>query len=62
MAMLGVQLDEPVETLRYDHPDVEAWERITLRIVERAFGEHSQNAAHFVCSVSYQHDTEEETQ
>lgn len=62
IAMLRAQLEEPVEALRYDHFDVDAWERITLRIVERAFGEHTRNANHFVCSVSHGHYTEEEAQ
>jgi hypothetical protein len=62
IAMLRAQVEEPVETLRYGHSDVEAWERIALRIVERAFGEHTRNANHFVCSVSHAHHTEEEAQ
>jgi len=60
--MLRAQLEEAVETLRYDDPDVEGWELITLKIVERAFGEHTRNANYFVCSVSHQHQSEEEAQ
>jgi hypothetical protein len=60
--MLRAQLGEAVETLRHDDPDVDGWERITLKIVERAFGEHTRNANHFVCSVSYPHHSEEEAQ
>lgn len=60
--MLRKQLDDPVESLPYDDPDVDAWERITLKIVERTFGEHTRNANHFVCSVSYRHASDEEAQ
>ncbi len=60
--MLRKQLDEAVESLRYNDPDVDAWERISLRIVERTFGEHTRNANHFVCSLSYPHSSEEEAQ
>jgi hypothetical protein len=60
--MLHKQLDEPVEALRYDHPDVDAWERITLKIVERTFGEHSRNANHFAVTVSYAHASDQEAQ
>src|SRR5258708_3360033 len=60
--LLRTQLEEPVENLRYDDPGIDGWERVTLRIVERTFGEHTRNANHFVCSVSYPHETEEEAQ
>jgi len=60
--MLHAQLEEAVETLRYDDPDVDEWERITLRIVERTFGEHKRNANHFVGSVTYPHHSDEEAQ
>lgn len=60
--LLRSQLVEAVEALRYDDPDVDGWERISLTIVERTFGKHSRNANHFVCSVSYAHETEEEAQ
>jgi hypothetical protein len=60
--LLHAQLEEPVEDLRHDDPGVDGWERITLKIVERTFGEHTRNANHFVASVSYPHETEEEAQ
>jgi hypothetical protein len=60
--LLRTQLEEPVEDFRYDDPGVDGWERITLKIVERTFGEHTRNANHFVASVSYPHETEEEAQ
>jgi hypothetical protein len=62
IALLRSQLTEPVEALRHDSPDVDGWERVTLTIVERAFGKHTRNANHFGCSVSYPHETEEEAQ
>lgn len=60
--LLRKKLEEPVEHLRYDAPDVDGWERVTLKIIERAFGEHSRNANHFAASVSYPHETEAEAQ
>ena len=60
--LLRSQLEEGVEDLRYNDPDVDGWERITLTIVERVFGKHSRNANHFACSVSHAHDTEDEAQ
>jgi len=60
--MLRTQLEEAVEALRWDDPDVETWERVTLKIVERTFGEHTRNASHFICSVTYPHHSEEEAQ
>lgn len=62
IALLRTQLDIPVEGFRYDDPGVDGWERITLKIVERTFGEHTRNANHFSCSVSYTQDTQEEAQ
>jgi hypothetical protein len=60
--LLRSQLQEPVENLHHDDPDVDGWERISLTIIERTFGKHSRNANHFACSVSYPHDTEEAAQ
>jgi hypothetical protein len=60
--LLRTQLEEPVEDLRHDDPGVDGWERITLKIVERTFGEHTRNPNHFSSSVSYPHETEEEAQ
>jgi hypothetical protein len=60
--LLRIQLNEAVESLRHNDPDVYAWEEITLKIIERAFGEHTRNSSHFMCSVSYPNETEEEAQ
>jgi hypothetical protein len=60
--LLQTQLQEPVENLSYDDPDVDGWERVTLKIVERTFGEHTRNANHFLSSVSRQYESEEEAQ
>jgi hypothetical protein len=62
ISLLRSQLAEPIENLRHDDPDVDGWERITLTIVEQAFGKHTRNANHFGSSVSYPHETEEEAQ
>lgn len=62
IALLRTQLEESVESLRYDDPDIDAWERVTLKIVERTFGEHTRNANHFVCSITHSYDSEEEAQ
>jgi len=45
--MLQAQLQEGVEILRHHDVDAYAWEEITLKIIERTFGEHSRNAGHF---------------
>ncbi|MGA7524039.1 MAG: hypothetical protein WBW84_16425 [Acidobacteriaceae bacterium] len=60
--LLRTRLGEAVENLRHDDPDVDAWERVTLKIVERTFGEHSRNANHFATTVSYARQTDEEAQ
>ena len=62
IALLRTQLDEPIETLRYDDPQIETWERVTLKIIERTFGAHTRNASHFVFSVTHPHQSEEEAQ
>ena len=62
LSLLRTQLQEPVENLRHDDPDVDAWERVTLTVIERTFGEHSRNANHFATTVSYARQTDEETQ
>jgi len=59
---LQTQLEEQVEDLKYDDPDVDGWERITLTIVERTFGKNSRNANHFGSSVFFPRETEEEAQ
>ena len=60
--LLRTRLGEAVENLRHDDPAVDAWERVTLKIVERTFGEHSRNANHFATTVSYARQTDEEAQ
>ena len=60
--MLRAQLQEAVETLHHDDPDVDGWERITLRIIERTFGEHTRNAKHFATTLSSARLPEEEAQ
>lgn len=62
ISLLRIQLDVPVEDFRHDDLRVDGWERVTLKIVERTFGEHTRNANHFVCSVSHSHASEEEAQ
>jgi hypothetical protein len=62
LSMLRTQLQQSVEQLQHDDPDVDAWERVTLKIVERTFGEHSRNANHFATTVSYARQTNEEAQ
>jgi hypothetical protein len=62
ISMLRTQLEKAVENLRHDDPDVDIWERTTLKIIERSFGEHTRNANHFACSVSSPHHSEEEAQ
>ncbi len=52
ISLLRTQLQQAVESLRHDDPEVDAWERVTLKIVERSFGEHSRNANHFVATVT----------
>ncbi len=60
--LLRSQLEEAVEKLRHDDPDVDAWERVSLSVVERTFGKHTRNANHFGCSVRNPHDTEQSAQ
>jgi pyrimidine deaminase RibD-like protein/heat shock protein HspQ len=60
--LLRAQLQEAVETLRHDDPDVDGWERVTQTIVERTFGEHSKNANHFACRLSNARQSDEEAQ
>lgn len=60
--LLRTQLQEAVETLRHDNPDVDGWERVTQTILERTFGEHSRNANHFATTVSYARQSDEEAQ
>ena len=60
--LLRAQVQEAVENLRHDDPDVDGWERVTQRLVERTFGEHSRNANHFGTTLSYARQSEEEAQ
>ena len=60
--LLHTQLQERVEILRYDDPDVDGWERVTLRIVEGAFGEHHRNAKQFAVTISKTRQSDEEAQ
>jgi hypothetical protein len=62
ISLLRTQLQEAVENLRHDDPDVDGWERVSLKIVERTFGEHSVNANHFAATVSYAQQSDEEAQ
>ncbi len=62
LTLLRTQLQQAVENLRHDDAEVDAWERVTLTIVERTFGEHSRNANHFATTVSYARQTDEEKQ
>lgn len=60
--LLRAQLQEAVETLRHDDPDVDVWERVTLRTVEGVFGEHSRNSKHFAVRLSKARQSDEEAQ
>jgi hypothetical protein len=60
--MLETQLGKMPERLHHGDPDAYSWEEITLKIIERSFGEHSRNANHFISSVSYALETDEEAQ
>jgi hypothetical protein len=60
--LLRTQLQEQVELMRHDNSDVEVWERVTLKIVERTFGEHSRNAKHFITTLSKARPTDKEAQ
>lgn len=62
LSLLRTQLAEAVEDLRHDDPAVDAWERVSLTIVERTFGEHSRNANHFATTVSYARQSDAERQ
>ncbi len=61
-SLLKARLEIAVEDLRYDDPKVDAWERVSKKIVERAFGERSQNANHFAVTLSYARQSEDEKQ
>jgi hypothetical protein len=60
--MLRTQLGVDAEGIRHDAPDAESWEQISLKIVERTFGEHSRNAKSFASSNSHRHHSEKEAQ
>jgi len=51
--LLKQQLEKPIETFTFDHPDVERWYSLSERIVEEAFGRKSKNYSQFLFSVSY---------
>lgn len=60
--LLRIQLDENVESLHHDDPNVEAWERVTQTIVDRTFGEQSRNSKHFAVTLSYARQSDDEKQ
>jgi len=60
--LLRVQLQEAVETLRYDDPDVYGWEISTRRIVKRTFGERSEHANQFGIKVTHARQSDKEAQ
>lgn len=60
--LLRVQLGDHVESLRFHDANVEAWERVTQKIVDRAFGEQSRNAKHFAVTASYARQSDDEKQ
>lgn len=60
--LLQAQLQEEVETLRHDDGAVDTWERVSEAIVAQAFGNHSTNYSHFVCTVSYAMQSDPEKQ
>lgn len=60
--MLQGQLAKMPEELHHSDPDAYTWDEITLKIIERSFGEHSRNADHFGLSVSYALETDHEAQ
>jgi len=60
--MLRAQLAKTPEELHHSDPDAYTWDEITLKIIERSFGEHSRNASHFGSSVSYTPETDQEAQ
>jgi pyrimidine deaminase RibD-like protein len=62
ISLLKARLEIAVEDLRHDDPKVDSWERVTKKIVERAFGERSQNANYFAVTLSYARQSEEEKQ
>jgi pyrimidine deaminase RibD-like protein len=62
ISLLRAQLEEPIEDLRHDDTEVDSWERVTLSIIERAFGVRSRNANHFVVTLSYARQSDEEKQ
>ena len=62
ISLLRAQLEEPIEDLRHDDPGVDSWERVTLSIVERSFGEHSRNTKHFVVRLSEARQSDAEKQ
>ena len=60
--LLRTQLQKQAENIRHDDPDAEAWEQVTLKIVERTFGENSLEAKRFIFSFGRVHHSEEEAQ
>jgi pyrimidine deaminase RibD-like protein len=62
ISLLKARLELVVEDLRHDDPNVDTWERVTKKIVERTFGERSQNASHFAVTLSYARQSDAERQ
>jgi hypothetical protein len=60
--LLDTQLKEAVEALRHDDSEVDVWEAVTLKVVERTFGEHSREAKQFVATLSYAGQSDEKAQ
>lgn len=60
--LLQTQLQEPAENLRYNDPKADVWYRVTLAIVERAFGQHSRNANDFACTLTVARESPEKAQ
>jgi pyrimidine deaminase RibD-like protein len=60
--LLQKELDDNVESLRHDDARVETRRRVTQKIVNRAFGEKSQNAKQYAVTLSYARQPDEEKQ
>jgi pyrimidine deaminase RibD-like protein len=60
--LLRAQLEEEVEVLRHDDPDVYGWELLTRNIVKRAFGERSTHASQFGTKVTHARQSDDEMQ
>ncbi|HEY4354238.1 MAG TPA: 5'-methylthioadenosine/S-adenosylhomocysteine nucleosidase [Acidobacteriaceae bacterium] len=49
---LRAQLEQPVENLRHDDPEVDTWQRVTLALVEHTFGARNRNSIDFATRVT----------